>query len=200
MGFRVLTCLSVSLLLLASCGAEETEVAALAPSREEPLVISGLYRVSGETTPLDGSRARPIEGSVILAVEGDGYTSTFHLLTDFPVADGMVKAEVVGKGEGRVDGRRLEGTAEIQILTAMFKAVDPKFPFLPQVFGPRIESTSVATIHEDGRINLEIENRAAPRQQYAPTRTTMTGERVTRFAPGAPLPDAEPESKGRMRP
>jgi hypothetical protein len=200
MSFRVLAALSLLLPLLVSCGAEETEVAAPAPSREKPLVISGMYRVNGETTPLDGSRARHIEGSVILAVEGDAYTSSFHLLTNFPGPEGLVKAEVVGKGEGRVDGRRLEGTAETQILTAMFQGVDPKFPFLPQVFGPRIESTSVATIHEGGTITLEIENRAAPGQEYVPTRTTMTGERVTRFAPGAPLPDSEPESKGRMRP
>ncbi len=175
--------LLVSLLALAACRDELPEV--LVPPSEAAL--GGLYEVEGLTTELASGKTRPIRGAMILARDGARYTATFHLSTRFSGPDGRFYAQVIGKGEGVIEGSALTGRVETQILTAMIPEVDAKFPFLPQVYGPRIESSSRGTFNPDGSILLEIESRAVQGEHYAATRTTMTGRRAPlRGVPGFP--------------
>ena len=43
---------------------------------------------------------------LILAQTGDDYRVSFHLTTMYPTEEGMLPAEVVGSGQGSVDGPR----------------------------------------------------------------------------------------------
>ncbi|MGH0034942.1 MAG: hypothetical protein ACQGVK_07930 [Myxococcota bacterium] len=151
------------------------------PRSPDPITgsVSGTYAVEGVTTPVGADRGRPIEGTLILVEQGDGsYSSTFHLRSSYPGPDGNVETEVIGKGQGMVDGRSLVGTAETQILTAAFPGVDAKFPFLPRQYGPRVVSTTLAEFAPTGGVSIEIETHAAEGQDYIPTRTTLTGARA----------------------
>jgi hypothetical protein len=161
-----------------------------------PPQLSGTYQMQGVTTVVETGDTRPIRGALILAQEGETYTATFHLETSFPGLDGDVDAEVIGKGTGLVNGDQLVGTAETQILTAMFPGVDAKFPFLPQLYGPRVVSKSVGVVGRDGSIELEIETHAAEGQRYEATRTSMRGERAApRGVAGLPPTGAEREGE-----
>lgn len=179
--------------LLLACG-PEPDVATPPEStaaRAEPVPIAGLYEVVGSTTVLATGDEREISGKVILATEGDRYTSTFSLRTMFPARDGgMRHTDVIGKGEGIIEGSVIKGNAETQLMMAAVHGIDPKFPFLPRTFGPRIASTTVATIEPDGTITIEIQSKQAGDQVYPPTRTTLRGARVdprTLRPAGAPV-------------
>ncbi|HZO09723.1 MAG TPA: hypothetical protein VFC77_10095, partial [Myxococcota bacterium] len=91
--------------LCACSGEEEREVAAEESGEEVP--IPGMYKVEGATVDKASGERRDISGTVILAVEGDEYTATFHLATTFPGSGtDPIAAEVIGKGEGKVEGRK----------------------------------------------------------------------------------------------
>lgn len=170
--------------LLLACGAEPEprpgDAAEIVP-------IAGRYEVSGVTVALESGHRRQIAGSVILVEHEDGYTSTFSLTTTYPGADQAMPAEVIGKGEGHIDGRTLRGTAKTQIVMATVPNVDPGFAFIPRRVGTRIESTTVAIVAPDGSVSIEIESSPAPGAQYAPTRTTLSGRRVSDVAAGQRL-------------
>jgi len=152
--------------------------------------MGGYYEVEGTTTVLATGDERAISGSMIVAQDGDEYTATFHLSTSFATADGNLRAEVIGSGHGAVEASQMLGTAETQILTAAFPGVDTKFPFLAQRYGPKILSKSVATLKPDGAMTIEIESVAAEGEDYAATRTALTGHRAQpRGVPGFPLPE-----------
>lgn len=152
--------------------------------------VSGTYKVSGATVDKQSGQERAIEGTIILAQEGDRYTATFDLDTTYPSPEAspdaekgrMIQADVIGKGEGVISGNTLEGTAHTQIVMGTVEGVDTAFAFVPRMVGARIVNDSTATIHPDGSITIEIENRPAEGEtQYRPTRTTLRGTRV----PGA---------------
>ena len=118
-------------------------------------------------------------GTVILADEGGHYTATFNLTTTYPGADQAMPAEVIGKGEGTIDGRTLMGSAHTQVVMATVPGVDPGFAFVPRMVSTRIESKTLTQIAADGGVSIEIENTPAPGESYAPTRTTLRGTRVS---------------------
>src|SRR5262245_44823857 len=135
--------LAATLAALFACGgAEEREVAAEETGEEIP--IPGMYKVEGVTVDKASGERRDISGMVILAVDGDSYTATFHLATTFPGSGTEpVAAEVIGKGEGKVEGRKLPGTAHTQVVVASVPGVDPNFAFIPRQVSTRIISDSV---------------------------------------------------------
>jgi hypothetical protein len=178
--------------LLLACGSEPDVAAPSEPASVEidPTEIAGLYEVEGTTTVLATGDEREIAGKVILAMEGDRYTSTFSLTTTFPAPEGGTRiTDVIGKGEGIIEGNVIKGTAETQLMMGALPGIDPKFPYLPRTFGATIASTTVATIAGDGTITVEIQSEQAGDQDYPPTRTTLRGARVDPRAlrpPGAP--------------
>jgi hypothetical protein len=174
--------LGFGLLLVAAC--ERTpDVAAPPPSNasgsEEP-VLSGMWNVEGVTVETASGKTRQISGTIILAQEGARYTSTFDLDTALPSEGGPVHANVIGEGEGTVEGRTLSGTTHTQIIVSGAPNVDPGFAYVPRRVGTRIVSKTKARLADDGTISIEIESEPAPGETYASTRTTLKGSYAQR--------------------
>ena len=172
-----------------ACGGEPEAPEAGAAAEAVP--IGGRYEVKGVTVSLESGHQREIAGIIIIAETEGGYSSTFNLTTTYPGADQALPAEVIGRGEGTVDGRSLEGTAETQLVMATVPNVDPNFAFIPRMVSTRIASTTRATIAADGSVTIQIENRPAEGEDYAPTRTTLHGARVSAAGIGGGAATAE---------
>ncbi len=162
--------------MLLSCGDSETPDA---ESAEAVIPIAGMYEVTGVTVSKDTGQERQIAGTVILALAGNQYTATFQLNTTYPGQDAEVPAEVIGKGEGTVEGRTLTGTAATQLVISTVPGIDPAFAFIPHIVTTRIVSASTATIQDDGMMLIEITNLPAPGVEYSETVTTLRGRRVS---------------------
>ncbi len=167
--------LVAALLALGCSGDEPSGEVAVA----EAVPIGGLYEVRGVTVAVESGHKREIAGTIILAEEGDRYTSTFNLTTTYPGAEEALPAEVIGKGDGMIEGRTLKGTAQTQLVMATVPGIDPGFAFVPRMVSTRIQSTTVATVAPDGTVNVQIENEPVAGEDYAPTRTTLNGRRVS---------------------
>ena len=169
--------LGSSLLLLCACE-RSADVAAPPPSaaagKAEP-VLSGMWNVEGVTVETASGKTRQISGTIILAQEGDHYTSTFDLDTTLPSEGGPVHANVIGEGDGTVAGRTLSGTTHTQIIISGAPNVDPGFAYVPRTVGTRIISKTRAVLADDGTIAIEIESEPAPGETYASTTTTLKG-------------------------
>lgn len=161
-----------------ACGAPSEPESASDPAQgTEPLSFGGRYHVTGVTIDQATGAQRPIQGMIVLTeVEGGSrYTSHVELETLFPGSD-AVAAEVVGTGEGHVSGRKMEGTAETQLISAIVPGVDTGFAFIPRQVSQRIRSSAVAEINADGTISMEIHNEPAEGEaEYTPTRTLLVG-------------------------
>lgn len=185
-GLAIVSIAPIAAATLTACGPREADDAAPA----EPAEISGRYEVRGITTDPASPTKRRIEGTVILARDGDRYTATYELETVWPTEGGVTDAQVVGIGEGAIDGNTLTGTAHTQLVISSVPGVDTGFAFVPRIVTTRLVSNSVATIAADGSITLDIENRGAEGEDYRATRTHATGRRVatTRTPPDAVAP------------
>jgi hypothetical protein len=171
--------LSAPLAALVACGAPEPPPVEAAPDGGEEVPIPGMYHVEGATVDKATGEKRDIRGTVILAVDGDSYTATFHLTTHFPgTGTDPVAAEVIGKGDGTVEGRTLTGVAHTQVVVAGIPGVDPNFAFIPRHVSTRLISDSVTTIARDGSVTIRTDSRGEPGEDYAPTRTTLRGSRI----------------------
>lgn len=163
--------LGLALLLATACDRD--------PAVEiEAKPIAGQYEVSGTTIETATGSKREIAGTVILAEDGDRYTATFHLNTRFEGASGIMPAEVIGQGSGRIEGRELHGKAETQLVISTVPGIDPAFAFIPRTTSTRLVSNSVTSIAADGSVVIQIENEPAKGEDYAPSRTTLRGARV----------------------
>ncbi len=184
MRMMALPILAVALLALPACGSEpsghssDTPPVSAAPPIGETS-IAGLYEVSGLTTELDSGDQREIAGTVILSQQGDHYTATFNLRTMFPTPSGALPAEVIGMGEGDVNGGTLSGIAETQVVMSMVPGVDSAFAFVPRRVSQRIVSSTLTEISPDGRVQIEIQSEPAPGDEYVSTKTTLAGELVS---------------------
>jgi len=161
---------------LAACGGDRDA------GEASVLPIAGMYEVNGETITKATGDKRAISGRIIIAEEEEGsaYTATFHLTTTYPGAEEALPAEVIGKGEGTIEGRALLGTAETQLVMATVPGVDPGFAFVPRMVSTRLVSRSSATVAADGSVQIEIDNEAAAGEEgYVPTRTTLAGLRIS---------------------
>jgi len=176
--------LATSAALLLACGDAEPSRRAPPVDAAPPPPISGIYKVSGTTVETTTGSERGVSGTVILHAEGDSYTATFSLATTLHASGEAKKAELVGKGEGSITGRKLAGTAETQLIVALVPGVDAGFAMLPRRATARILNQSDATIDTDGGVQIEIESEPAPGQSYAPTRTTLRGRRVSSIGLG----------------
>ncbi len=158
----------------AGCGGSEPIV----EQAENEVPIAGLYEVVGVTRDAaTGANERTIKGKIVILTEGDRYTSTFELTTQFP---GLVDhvASVIGKGEGTIEGRELSGTTETQIVSSVVPGIDAGFAFIPRSLTARIRSTSKAVIKPDGTAVLTIESVGVEGEDYRPTRTKLAGIRI----------------------
>jgi hypothetical protein len=162
--------------LVSACGSGD---GGEAEEAMEAVPIAGMYEVTGVTVVRESGHKREIAGTVILAADRGTYTATFNLNTTYPGADQALPAEVIGKGEGTIEGRTLRGRAETQLVMATVPGIDPGFAFVPRMVSARIASNTTATVAVDGTVSIEIENEPAQGSEYAPTRTTLHGSRVS---------------------
>jgi hypothetical protein len=176
---RTLANLASTLLLSFACGGAE-EGAAPEPA-VQGVPISGMYNVEGVTTETASGHQRRLAGTIILAEaeEGARYTATFNLTTLYPGGGQPLPAEVIGSGEGTIEGRTLTGTSHTQLVVATVPGVDPGFAFIPRMVSTRIVSTSVTRIDPDGSVRIELANAPEGDEDYSPTRTVLTGKRVS---------------------
>ena len=170
------------------CGDSATDRVA---EESGPRDFAGVYRVSGTTVELASGITRQLSGHVALRQEGEHYTTNFELSTEYlqqGQGDGM-SAEVIGEGTGRVEGDMLRGSARTQFVLATVPGIDAGFAFVPRRVGPRIVSSTVAHLRQDGSIEIEIESQPEAGQQYRPTRTTLLGERIGAVGEAPSLPE-----------
>jgi hypothetical protein len=165
-----------------ACGEGPAPDSAGAPAPSAPPVpIAGRYQVEGFTVNAGtGDNKRKISGSIVISVseKGEAYTAAFDLETTAPGVADDHKIDVIGKGEGRVEGRTLRGSNTTQIVASMVPGVDPGFAFIPRQTSTRIVSQSVAEIGSDGSVKITIDSEGAPGENYTPTRTTLRGMRT----------------------
>lgn len=168
-----------ALALVIACGSGDRPNAEKTAEPRPAAPLSGSYRVSGTTVDRTTGAERSVSGTLIVIAEDDSYTSTFDLSTTLHLSGTPQRAELVGRGEGRVDGRHLTGTAETQLIVALVPGVDAGFGLLPRMATTRILNRSDATVADDGSVTIEIESSPAPGEDYAPTRTRLRGRRVS---------------------
>jgi hypothetical protein len=173
-------------LLALACGAEPDGPPAPDAARSDPLPISGIYDVTGVTTPLGGGDGRRISGTVSLKQNGESYSASFKLDTTFPGLEEPVQADVIGSGQGTISGRTLTGSTQTQLVVATIPGVDTEFAFIPRTVGARIVSTSLTEISPDGQVVIDLQNRPAEGEDYRPTRTRLSGRRVADSASSRP--------------
>ena len=106
--------------------------------------------------------------------------------------ESALPAQVIGKGEGTIEDRTLRGIAQTQLVMATVPGVDPGFAFIRPQVSTRLISTTLATIAADGNLSIAIENQPAEGEDYAPTRTTLRGSRVSAFGAGGGAIEPEP--------
>jgi hypothetical protein len=178
MNGRSLAHLAGALALSLACGSAE-QGAAPEPVSSAGAPISGMYSVEGVTTETASGHQRKLAGTIILAEDGSKYTATFNLTTTYPGGEESLPAEIIGKGEGTVEGRTLKGTSHTQLVMATVPGVDPGFAYIPRMVSTRIVSTSVTQIAPDGSVEIELSNEPEGDEDYSPTRTVLTGKRVS---------------------
>jgi hypothetical protein len=177
------------ILLVLGCGGQDAEVA---EEKIEAVPIPGRYEVRGTTIAIESGHKREIAGTIILSERGGRYIATFDLKTTYPGAEAALAAQVIGKGEGTIEDRTLRGTAQTQLVTASVPGVDPGFAFIRPQVSTRLISTTIATITPDGNLSIAIENQPAEGEDYAPTRTTLRGLRVSAVGIGGGAIETEP--------
>lgn len=143
---------------------------------EDP--YSGTYDMRGMTTDLASGDQRRIEGHVVLAKKGKGWSASSELATEYPTEGGPVHTEVIGSGAGVAAGGGLEGTAHTQLVIGTVPGLHSGFQFVPRQVGPRIVSKWKAHLEKDGTLVVELSNQPEPGETYSPTKTTLRGKRV----------------------
>lgn len=166
----------VAIALGAGCGRTE------APAEPTHRSVAGRWEVKGLTRVEGSPETRRIAGTLILAQEGDRYEATFDLETRMLAGGAPTDVDVIGVGAGRVEGETLRGTAHTQIVASAVPGVDSGFAFVPRVVSTRIVSNSLGRLRPDDSLEIEIESEAEPGQSYQPTRTRLTGVRVSQAA------------------
>jgi len=101
-----------------------------------------------------------------------------ELGTEYPTVGGSVHTDVIGNGDGALQGGRLVGTAHTQLVIQTVPGVDTDFAFVPRVVGPRLVSDWTARLGRDGTLLVELSNRGEEGEEYVPTKTTLRGRRV----------------------
>ena len=172
-------CLASVLVSTLACGPDPSPTQP-GTSAAVPVDLSGMWQVEGSTVERGSEEhRRAISGTIILDQEGEAYTSTFTMKTMFPTPEGASLAtDVIGKGEGSVEGRSLTGSANTQLVIASVPGVDTDFAFVPRTVTTRIVSSVTGKVRDDGTIRMEIESVAAEGEEYVPTRTTLVGRRA----------------------
>ncbi len=174
------------LLHLALLLASTLLVPGAAPAESSGDPWSGTYQVQGMTLDQRSGDTRRIEGHVVLTRKDDHWMAAAELKTQFPSHGGSVSADVIGRGDGKLQGGALVGTAQTQLVMQTVPGLDTNFGFVPRDVGPRLVSDWTARWEREGELTVEMTNRGEEGEDYSPTKTTLKGRRVAMPSEKAP--------------
>jgi len=142
-----------TLLLAAFCAAF-----AAPPSRAEEVPdVAGIYEIQGETTVAGSPDRFVITGKLVLRQKGADCTTIVEAaMRRAAGTSGPVSAALIGSGELKLSGRKLQGKAELQSLVSEVPDLDVAVPFAPRTAGPVLDATAEGEVLADGAIKLEI--------------------------------------------
>lgn len=155
----------------------------------EPIEVTGRYQMSGVTTTPGSDLKRKLSGIMRIEQAGQLYKASYEFKTKFPGEGAPMDADVIGVGEGKVDGRSITGSARTQIVVSSVPGVDTGFAFAPRRVSARIVSTTTGEFEADGLLVIEIESHADKGETYQSTRTRMRGRRIGDLRS---MPNAQP--------
>ena len=148
------------------------------PGDMTPIEVTGRYQMSGVTTTPGSDLKRKISGLMRIEQAGELYKASYEFKTKFPGEGAPMDADVIGVGEGKVDGRSITGSAHTQIVVSSVPGVDTNFAFAPRKVSARIVSTTTGEFDPEGMLVIEIESHADQGETYQATRTRMRGRRI----------------------
>jgi hypothetical protein len=169
-------CAGVAVVLLFASAARAADPPDVAAPEER--YIGGRYSVQGSITVKDTGEKRAIGGTLILDQRGPEFRTTYQLRTRVRTENGLVRADVIGRGDGRIDGNRIEGTAESQLITATIGGAHGATPYLPRRIGPILKQQANGSVDEHGVIKLELEYTPVPGGPVETSHVILYGERV----------------------
>ena len=164
-------------------------VSAPPPTSIDGAAVSGSYAVRGITVQALSGEQREIEGTLALDVEDVRYQVSFELATTAPDLPGEVPVRVAGSGRGFLVGDLLTGTTE-EWMTLVppeggLEEVVLEGVELPEKAGRKLVSTSRASFNEDGSFEILLENYPGAGEDYEPSMTVLTGQRLEAGAGGS---------------
>ncbi len=165
--------------LLATPALAEDSARSPAAEAEAPYV-GGRYQVHG-TIAIEGTgERRAIGGMWIIDQQGDAYRSTYSLVTRVRNEEGaLVRADVIGRGEGRVQPGRFDGTAESQLILATVGGAYGATPYVPRRYGPILRQATRGTIDAEGDLRVELEYEPVPGGPKERSRVVLRGQLVS---------------------
>jgi hypothetical protein len=157
---------------------------AASPSRSQEVPdVAGIYELQGETT-VEGSPDRfVITGKLVLRQKGSDCTTIVEAaMRRAAGSSGPVSAALIGSGEMKLTGRKLQGKAELQSLVSEVPDLDVAVPFAPRTAGPVLDATAEGEVLPDGAIKLEIRSTVVGQGFTLPEgrKTIVIAKRVAR--------------------
>lgn len=175
---RTAALLALGLVLCTASGCKDQSAAPVDPAAMDPIEVTGRYQMSGVTTTPGSDEKRKISGIMRIEQAGELYKASYEFKTKFPAKGGPMDADVIGVGEGQVQGRSISGTARTQIVVSSVPGVDTNFAFAPRTVSARIVSSTTGEFDPEGMLVIEIESHADEGETYQSTRTRMRGRRI----------------------
>ena len=163
-------------------------VSAPLPTSIDGPAVSGSYAVHGITVQALSGEQREIEGTLALDVQDVRYQVSFELATTAPDLPGEVPVRVAGNGRGFLVGEVLTGTTE-EWMTLVppeggLEEVVLADVELPEKAGRKLVSSSHASFNEDGSFEIILQNYPGAGEDYDPSMTVLTGQRLEAAAAG----------------
>jgi hypothetical protein len=175
---RLAAVLAVAFVLLLASGCDSSTPETTSAPAMKPIEVTGRYQMSGVTTTPGSDLKRKISGIMRIEQAGSLYKASYEFKTKFPGEGGSMDADVIGVGEGRVDGRSISGSARTQIVVSSVPGVDTGFAFAPRRVSARIVSTTTGEFDSEGILVIEIHSSAQQGESYQATHTRMRGRRI----------------------
>lgn len=157
----------------------------IAPSSraEEALDIAGIYEIEGQTT-VEGSPDRlAITGKLVIRQNGNDCTTIVEAeMRRVAGASGPVSAQLIGTGQMKLTGRKLEGNAELQSVVSEVPELDVAVAGAPKRAGPVLDAVAKGEVVSDGVLKLEINSTVIGEGFTLPEgrKTVVVAKRVAR--------------------
>jgi hypothetical protein len=140
--------------------------------------IGGRYAVHGTITVKGSGERRAIGGTVIFDQRGADFSATYHLQTRVRTEEGLVKADVVGRGSGVVSPQGIQGDVESQLITAAITGAYGTAPYMPRRIGPVLKQKARGSVDEHGVLKFELDYTPVPGGPLDASHVVLYGERV----------------------